>query len=107
MFSPVCLFVISWTVVHQASLSLEFSRQEYWSGLPFLTLGHLPGPGIKLCLLHLLHWQVESLPLCHLEALSKVYLEDTVEERVFYFSLSCVVGFLKLIINFLLLLHSQ
>ena len=34
------------TVAHQASLSMEFSRQEYWSGLPFPTLGNLY-PGIK------------------------------------------------------------
>ena len=36
-----------WTVAHQAPLSMEFSRQEYWSGLPFLFLGDLPDPGIK------------------------------------------------------------
>ena len=33
--SRVRLFVIPWTVAYQASLSMEFSRQEYWSGLPF------------------------------------------------------------------------
>ena len=36
-----------WTVACQASLSIEFSRQEYWSGLPFLPPGDLPDPGIK------------------------------------------------------------
>ena len=36
-----------WTVAHQASLSMEFSRQEYWSGLPFPAAGDLPNPGIK------------------------------------------------------------
>ena len=36
-----------WTVAHQAPLSMEFSRQEYWSGLPFPSLGDLPNPGIK------------------------------------------------------------
>ena len=34
-------------VAHQAPLSMEFSRQEYWSGLPFPTPGDLPDPGIK------------------------------------------------------------
>ena len=34
-----------WTVVHQAPLSMEFSRQEYWSGLPFPSPGDLPDPG--------------------------------------------------------------
>ena len=33
----VQLFVTPWTVAHQAPLSMEFSRQEYWSGLPFLS----------------------------------------------------------------------
>ena len=35
------------TVAHQAPLSMEFSRQEYWSGLPFPSPGDLPDPGIK------------------------------------------------------------
>jgi len=34
-------------VIHQAPLSVEFSRQEYWGGLPFLSPGDLPNPGIK------------------------------------------------------------
>ena len=37
----------SWTVAHQAPLSMEFSRQESWSGLPFPSPGDLPDPGIK------------------------------------------------------------
>ena len=37
----------SWTVVHQTSLSMGFSRQEYWSGFPFPFPGSLPDPGIK------------------------------------------------------------
>ena len=36
-----------WTVVHQAPLSIRFSRQEYWSGLPFPSPGDLPDPGIE------------------------------------------------------------
>ena len=36
-----------WTVARQAPLSIEFSRQEYWSALPFPPLGDLPNPGIK------------------------------------------------------------
>ena len=43
----ILLFATPWTVAHQAPLSMEFSRQEYWSGLPFPTPGHLPDPGIK------------------------------------------------------------
>ena len=36
-----------WTVVHQAPLFMEFSRQEHWSGLPFPSPGDLPNPGIE------------------------------------------------------------
>ena len=43
----VRLFVAPWTVAYQAPLSVEFSRQEYWSVLPFPTPGNLPNPGIK------------------------------------------------------------
>ena len=45
--SCVQLFATPWTVAYQASLSLGFSRQEYWSGLPFPSLGDLPDPGIE------------------------------------------------------------
>ena len=41
------LFVTPWTVAHQAPLSMGFSRQEYWSGLPFPSPGDLPDPGIE------------------------------------------------------------
>ena len=49
-FSRVQLFVILWTVAHQAPLSMGFSRQEYWSRLPFLPPGDLPNPGINMVL---------------------------------------------------------
>ena len=38
---------IPWTIAHQAPLSMGFSRQEYWSGLPFPSPGDLPNPGIE------------------------------------------------------------
>ena len=41
------LFVTLWTVAYQAPPSMEFSRQEYWSGLPFSSLGDLPSPEIE------------------------------------------------------------
>ena len=41
------LFVTPWTVAYQAPPSVGFSRQEYWSGLPFPSLGDLPNPGIE------------------------------------------------------------
>jgi len=45
--SRVRLFAIPWTVAYQAPQSMEFSRQEYWSGLPFPSPGHLLNPGIE------------------------------------------------------------
>ena len=64
--SHVPLFATSWSVAHQVPLSMEFSWQEYWSGLPFPPPGDLPNPGIEPMSLASLHWQVYSLPLSHL-----------------------------------------
>ena len=44
----VRLFATLWTVALQAPLSMGFSRQEYWSGLPCASPGNFPDPGIKL-----------------------------------------------------------
>ena len=46
-FSHVHLFATPWTVARQAPLSVGFSRQEYWSGLPCPLPGDPPNPGIK------------------------------------------------------------
>ena len=43
----VQLFATPWTVAHQAPRSMQFSKQEYWSGLLFPSPGHLPDPGIE------------------------------------------------------------
>ena len=61
----VCLFVTTWNVAHQAPLSLGFSWQEYWSGLPFLPPGDLPDPGIEHMSPASSALQVDSLPLSH------------------------------------------
>ena len=47
MLSRVRLFATPWTVAHQASPSMEFSRHDYWSGLPLPSPGDLPDPGIE------------------------------------------------------------
>ena len=62
-FCRVWLCETLWTVAHQAPLSTGFSRQEYWSGLPFPSLGDLPDSGIKFASLCLQHQQVGSIPL--------------------------------------------
>ena len=69
VFVPACVWACSivldslrppQTVAHQTPLSTEFSRQEYWSGLPFPSQGIFPTQGLNL------PWQVDSFPLCHL-----------------------------------------
>ena len=57
VFHCVQLFATSWIVPHQAPLSMEFSRQDYWSGLPFTTPGIFPTQGSNLSLLC---WHVDS-----------------------------------------------
>ena len=61
--SHVRLIAIPWTIARQASLSMEFSRQEYWSGLPFPCPGDLPDPGIKHRTLELWADSLSSEPL--------------------------------------------
>ena len=93
LLSCVRLFVTPWTVAHQAPLSMEFSRQEYWSGLPFLSPGDLPNPGIR-------PWspvlQGDSLPseppgkpswvlLMHFSLISAQLLMDLIQGFFFFF----------------------
>ena len=59
VLSRVPLSTTPRTGAHQAPLSMKFSRQEYWSGLPFPSAGDLPDPGIELCSSAL---QGDSLP---------------------------------------------
>ena len=60
LVTQLCLtFATQWTVARQAPLSIEFSRQKYWSGLPFPSPGDLPDPGIEPGYPAL---QVDSLP---------------------------------------------
>ena len=66
--SHVQLFAASWTVVDQAPLSMEFSRQEYWNKFPFPPPGDLPDPGMELTSLAPPAFQEDSLPLHHWEA---------------------------------------
>ena len=59
LLSRVRLFVTPWTVAYEAPLSMEFSRQEYWSGLPYPSPGDLPNPGIEPSSPA---WQADALP---------------------------------------------
>ena len=62
-FSRVRLFGTLWTVARQALLSMGFSRQGHWSGLPCPLPEDLPNQGSNPSLLRLLHWQVGPLSL--------------------------------------------
>ena len=57
VLSHVQLFMTSWTGTHPTPLSMRFSRQEYWSGLPFPPPGDISHPGIKPSLLRLLDYK--------------------------------------------------
>ena len=70
--SHVRLFATPWTAAHQAPLSMGFSRQEYWSGLPCPISGDFQTQGLNPCLLHL-HWQAGSLPLGHWGSLTYIH----------------------------------
>ena len=60
--------VTPWTEAHQAPLSMKFSRQKYWRGLPFPTPGELPNPETKPTSLVPPAPQADSLQLSHLES---------------------------------------
>ena len=62
-------FGTPWTVACQAPLSMEFPKQEYWSGLPFPSPGDLPDPGIEP---GFPVFKVNSLPLSHLGSPDKL-----------------------------------
>ena len=80
-FSHVWLFVTLWTVALQAPLSMGFSRQEYWSGLPCPPPGDLPNPGIKpaspvalRCRHILYHWVTREAHPCYILVKIKMIL---------------------------------
>ena len=70
----VWLFVTPWTVAHQAPLSMGFSSQEYWSGLPFFASGHLPDPEMEP---RSPARQADSYPLSHQGWMISVSLYNT------------------------------
>ena len=80
--SHVQLFATPWTIACQAPLSMGFSRQEYWSGLPFLFQGIFPTQGWNLYLLH----RQDSLPLVPPEKPNINQYRAHVEISIFKFS---------------------
>ena len=78
--SHVQLSVTPWGVAHQAPPSMGFSRQEYWSGLPFPSPGDLPNPGIKL------RSPTLEVDLCHQGEQEEIYLhiQDFFESAIIF-----------------------
>ena len=90
--AQLCLTVYD-SIGCQAPLSMEFSMEEYGHGLPFLPLGDLPDPGWNPSLLHLLQWQVYSLPLAPPGKFPVVYFCNA---QSVHFSCSVVLDSLQL-----------
>ena len=64
MLAQLCLtLAIPWNAARQAPLSMGFPRQEYWSGLPFPSPGHLPDPGIEPASLSSVSYTGRRVPL--------------------------------------------
>ena len=85
--SCVWLFATPWTVACQTPLSMGFSRQEYWSGLSFPSLGDLPDPGIKRRSLAL---QADSLPSEPSSGKPIVYLS---KHHLYHIAQQCLLNF--------------
>ena len=77
-------FATPWTVACQASLSMEFPRQEYWSGVPSPPPGDLSDPGIEPPA-----FQVASLPLCHLGSPIIEYYSTMKKSKLMPFAAIC------------------
>jgi len=86
------LVLTPWTVAHRVPKSMEFSRQEYWSGLPFSTPGDLPHPGIetsfllvscngRLILYHCTTW--EALHPLHPYGIFAYYSNQLIELNIY------------------------
>ena len=74
-------FCDPWTVALQVLLSMRFSRQKSWNPLLFPPSGIFLTQGLNWCLLCLLHWQADSLPLHHLGSLTSLYSPGKVIQK--------------------------
>ena len=86
--SCVRLLVIPWKVVYQASLSMGFSRQEYWNGWPFPSLGDLPDPGLLYC-------RQKLYPLSHQGSLyvcGNTYIYNTYNSHIHTYNSQLIAG---------------
>ena len=81
-----------WTVARQAPLSMGFSRQEYWSGVPFPSLGDLPNSGVEPGLLHCMWIFLPSEPPGRAHIATLKYVQSPLEEEKFEFRVSLERG---------------
>ena len=88
--SRVRLFVIPWTAAYQAPLSMGFSRQEYWRGLPCPPPEDLPSPGIEPTSLLSPLLQVHSLPLSQ-QGRPRGYMYSIVNHVMYYLYVSFLI----------------
>ena len=86
VFQSYLTLATTWTVVHKAPLSMGFSGQEYWSGLPCSPPGDLPNPGIEPVSPVTPALQVDSVPLSHWGSPKYSVLLKYISEFVFFFS---------------------
>ena len=95
-FSHVQLFATPWTVPHQAPLSMQFSRQEYWSRLPFPSPGDFPDPGVSPMSPASPALQADSLLLSHqgnpVKVVQVKWITHTAPPSPFVCSLQLVIG---------------
>ena len=109
VLSHVQLFATLWTIAHQAPLSIEFSRQEYWSGLPFPPLGYFSQTRDPICVSWVFCIGRWILYCCHLGMpligyiICKYFLPIRVFANKGNFLFSNLFNFLKIVIS---LLHS-
>ena len=73
MLNRTRLFATPWTAAYQSPLSMEFSRQKYWVAISY-PRGYFAAQRLNPLLLHLLHWQADSLPLHYLDQIVIMYI---------------------------------
>ena len=100
--------VTLWAVAHQALLSMGFSRQEYWKGLPFPPPGDLPDPGMKPLSPVSSALQADSLPFSHWGSPKTEILCEKYKHRITHLICSCFspIFSLNLPLLFLSLFHT-
>ena len=102
LLSHVRLFGTPWTVAYQAPLYMGFSQQEYWSGCRLFLQRIFPTQGSNPCVLCLLHWQADSLSLCHLGSPLCMYVY-----KMYIYLLIYVYKYVYIYIKYIIYMYFQ